>query len=186
MVNLALAGRQGSRKAKVCGDGPQHVRAAWSRLEAKNSAQLEDRIITHEEARRAYEQGLFAALRSFRLSNVRELDLEVVPYSSVDDARSMIPKLWRNRTPYPNSLTVAEEQIIDGRKVPEISDPWLLEQRSAGIATVVRVIIGRVDHVVLSVGCIALRDDWPWDEVEVLASLQGKKVLQVLGADRCA
>jgi hypothetical protein len=142
--------------------------------------------IINEEARRAYEQGLFAALRSFRLSNVRELDLEVVPYSSVDDARSMIPKLWRNRTPYPNSLTVAEEQIIDGRKVPEISDPWLLEQRSAGIATVVRVIIGRVDHVVLSVGCIALRDDWPWDEVEVLASLQGKKVLQVLGADRCA
>ena len=153
----------------------------WERR-STHSWRIRPGRIANEEAERAFELGRFASLRVFRKARKRELFLQVIPYASTEDARSMVPKIWRTRTPYPRNITVVDEQNLEHEEVPDLTSPWLLQQRIEGKAECVRVVIGHVDHVAVSVGCVALRDDWPWEEVKELASVQGRKVRQILRA----
>ncbi|HVA99928.1 MAG TPA: hypothetical protein VNE42_01515 [Acidimicrobiales bacterium] len=140
--------------------------------------------VLHDEALRAYEAGVFAVLRTYRRSNNSELTIELIPYASLDDARSMVPKLWSQRESYPESkLRVVDERIIEGEAIPDVENVFLVEQVTTGVAKTVRVAIARVENVVLSVGFWDSQGDWTWSEIKEVASLQGKKIREVLGAN---
>jgi hypothetical protein len=110
------------------------------------------------------------------------LVLQVVPYVSADDARNALPTLWSRRHSFPTEkITLREERMVAAEGLQELSEAHLVEERTEGFASAARIVMARMESVVLSVVCVTRRQqDWSWQEVKALASLQGKKVKKVL------
>jgi hypothetical protein len=78
--------------------------------------------------------------------------------------------------------SVSEETEVEDVRIPHLPNAILTERAANGPdgATMMRMVRGNVDRVVFVLGCGALGDVWPWDELFIVLNLQVAKIQRAL------
>lgn len=134
-------------------------------------------------AKRARDQRLATAWKHFdQLHSSRKVKLRVGLLASTADAELRIATFYR----------LMFEQLQENQKTVEVPlgpdyDSIRSDQLQGFSYTLApgsdrnqtfRIFMGRVDEIVFSVQCWSDRDEWTWDDVFALASLQRAKILR--------
>jgi hypothetical protein len=133
-----------------------------------------------ERDKRARKAGLFIAVRAFK-TNVpgKGVWVEVMPFVSQEDAEASVSKLFATARRNPKSeVTTIEIKVIDDLEVPGVRNTFVQEASTTGEIGngAERSIAGSVDNIAFIVSCYYPGNEWPWGEVNSLATLQAEKI----------
>ncbi|MGA2970880.1 MAG: hypothetical protein ABSE75_13880 [Acidimicrobiales bacterium] len=139
------------------------------------------RPISKQESR-ARKVGSVWAIRSFfSVSTSRWLVTRLLPLASENDVLPWIAA-WQDRLTNRDSMFyLTESTMVTGVQLPEFGVTHGVESVLAPIKShpsrVVKEVAGHVGNVVFVMRCMSLSDEWSWDDVLSLASLQGTRIL---------
>jgi hypothetical protein len=130
---------------------------------------------------RARVAGKFTATRTFHQPTIpRWLMVKVTPVASIEDAEEVVPVLMSLSMPnFAAKITVTGEESVPNVSVEGLTNPWVYEQLTDGMAegpTASRYVAGHIDQVAFLIECSGFREGWPWDDVIAVA---GKQVARI-------
>jgi hypothetical protein len=130
------------------------------------------------EIERAKQQGKLNVWRRFtNKPEKRSLWIQVGEFASTSDATSFAPELFDSLKQRPGVSTEVVEST-ETVEVPGLSSILTCEERSPQQEGVrgIRLIVGTIDHWLLSIGFSAMDGVWTWDEVTAITAAQVQKI----------
>jgi hypothetical protein len=135
---------------------------------------------------RAREIGSIDAHRIFRSTdNARTLTVRVVPMASIEDASEWVASRQERLI----NLAVdpfygSKPQLVTEIQLPEFGVVGGMTSILSDVALprpgYVKEVFGFVAHIAFVVRCVSESDDWTWDEVLEVATLEGRKIRERL------
>jgi hypothetical protein len=136
------------------------------------------RGLTGPEIERAKQRGKLNVWRRFtNKPEKRSLWIQVGEFASASDATSFAPALFESLKQRPGVSTELVEST-ETLNVPGLSSMFTCEERSPQQEGVrgIRLIVGTIDHWLLSLGFSAMDGVWTWDEVTAITAAQVQKI----------
>jgi hypothetical protein len=136
------------------------------------------RGLTGPEIERAKQMGKLNVWRRFtNKPEKRSLWIQLGEFASASDASTFAPELFDSLKQRPGTSTemVESTETLD---VPGLSSLFTCEERSPQQEGVrgIRLIVGTIDHWLLSIGFSAMNGVWTWDEVTSITAAQVQKI----------
>jgi hypothetical protein len=185
---IAQIGRPSARKSSLAMlVEPTDLPGGGWRTIGERSFRIGFRIGASEVARSARHTGAFASSRYFEQAPAmsRYCWLEVMPYASAADAKSVLPDLETSIVRDPRTEATGVGRRIEPQEAPEVADyPFVYETPISGRngPSTPRMVGGIVAHVVFVVSCSEAGPGWSWSEVAPVGAAQALKIRTILDA----